>query len=120
MPCVDRPGLLPAAHGRGGKAGLVLAAPRGPGTCREPVVVRAPLRCPALKTPAGSSRALTSGIARKPASRRPGGSLLECRDWSHAQGIELSEPVFQDDQAYAPAGWQVTEAYRDVAVSRLD
>jgi adenylate cyclase class 2 len=37
-----------------------------------------------------------------------------------SQGIELCEPVFQDDQAYAPAGWQVTEAYRDVAVSRLD
>ena len=23
-----------------------------------------------------------------------------------AQGIELSDPVYQDDQAYAPAAWQ--------------
>jgi adenylate cyclase class 2 len=35
-----------------------------------------------------------------------------------ARGIELSGPVYQDDQAYAPDGWQfatASSAYRSCA-----
>ena len=34
-------------------------------------------------------------------------------------GIELSEPVFQDDQAYAPAGWQFGDSKLGVSFLRL-
>ena len=36
-----------------------------------------------------------------------------------SRGIELSEPVFQDDQAYAPAGWQFGDSKRGVSFLRL-
>jgi len=36
-----------------------------------------------------------------------------------ARGIELSEPVFQDDQAYAPAGWQFGDSKLGVSFLRL-
>ena len=36
-----------------------------------------------------------------------------------SQGIELSEPVFQDDQAYAPAGWQFGDSKLGVSFLRL-
>lgn len=36
-----------------------------------------------------------------------------------SRGIELSEPVFQDDQAYAPAGWQFGDSKLGVAFLRL-
>jgi len=34
-------------------------------------------------------------------------------------GIELGEPVFQDDQAYAPAGWQFGDSKLGVSFVRL-
>jgi adenylate cyclase, class 2 len=34
-------------------------------------------------------------------------------------GVELSEPVFQDDQAYAPAGWQFGDSKLGVSFVRL-
>jgi adenylate cyclase, class 2 len=34
-------------------------------------------------------------------------------------GIELSEPVFQDDQAYAPAGWQFGDSKLGVSFLRM-
>ena len=34
-------------------------------------------------------------------------------------GIELSEPFFQDDQAYAPAGWQFGDSKLGVSFLRL-
>jgi adenylate cyclase class 2 len=40
-------------------------------------------------------------------------AALKCR------GIELSEPVFQDDQAYAPAGWQFGDSKLGVSFVRL-
>jgi adenylate cyclase class 2 len=40
-------------------------------------------------------------------------AALKCR------GIELSEPVFQDDQAYAPAGWQFGDSKLGVSFLRL-
>jgi adenylate cyclase class 2 len=36
-----------------------------------------------------------------------------------ARGIELSDPVHQDDQAYAPDGWQFTESKLGVSFVRL-
>jgi adenylate cyclase class 2 len=36
-----------------------------------------------------------------------------------SRGIELSEPVFQDDQAYAPAGWQFDDSKLGVSFLRL-
>jgi len=36
-----------------------------------------------------------------------------------ARDIELSEPVFQDDQAYAPAGWQFGDSKLGVSFLRL-
>ena len=36
-----------------------------------------------------------------------------------ARNIELSEPVFQDDQAYAPAGWQFGDSKLGVSFLRL-
>jgi adenylate cyclase class 2 len=36
-----------------------------------------------------------------------------------ARGIELSEAVFQDDQAYAPAGWQFGDSKLGVSFLRL-
>jgi adenylate cyclase, class 2 len=36
-----------------------------------------------------------------------------------SQGIDLSEPVFQDDQAYAPAGWQFGDSKLGVSFLRL-
>lgn len=36
-----------------------------------------------------------------------------------SHGIELSEPVFQDDQAYAPAGWQFGDSKLGVPFLRL-
>ena len=36
-----------------------------------------------------------------------------------SRGIELSEPVFQDDQAYAPAGWHFGDSKLGVAFLRL-
>ncbi len=36
-----------------------------------------------------------------------------------SRGIELSEPVFQDDQAYAPAGWQFGDNKLGVSFLRL-
>ncbi len=36
-----------------------------------------------------------------------------------ARGIELSESVFQDDQAYAPAGWQFGDSKLGVSFLRL-
>lgn len=36
-----------------------------------------------------------------------------------SRGIELSEPVFQDDQAYAPAGWQFGDSKLGVSFLRL-
>ena len=36
-----------------------------------------------------------------------------------AQGIELSDPVFQDDQAYAPASWQFGDSKLGVSFLRL-
>ena len=36
-----------------------------------------------------------------------------------SRGIELSEPTFQDDQAYAPAGWQFGDSKLGVAFLRL-
>jgi adenylate cyclase, class 2 len=36
-----------------------------------------------------------------------------------SQGIELSEPVFQDDQAYAPAWWQFGDSKLGVSFLRL-
>ena len=35
------------------------------------------------------------------------------------RGVELSEPVFQDDQAYAPAGWQFGDSKLGVSFLRL-
>lgn len=35
------------------------------------------------------------------------------------RGIELSEPIFQDDQAYAPAGWQFGDSKLGVSFLRL-
>lgn len=35
------------------------------------------------------------------------------------RGIELSEPVLQDDQAYAPAGWQFGDSKTGVCFLRL-
>jgi adenylate cyclase class 2 len=35
------------------------------------------------------------------------------------RGIELSEPVFQDDQAYAPEGWQFGDSKLGVSFVRL-
>ena len=36
-----------------------------------------------------------------------------------ARGIELSEPVYQDDQAYAPDGWQFGDSKLGVSFARL-
>ena len=36
-----------------------------------------------------------------------------------SRGIELSEPVFQDDQAYAPAGWRFGDSKLGVSFLRL-
>jgi adenylate cyclase class 2 len=36
-----------------------------------------------------------------------------------AQGIELSDPVFQDDQAYAPASWQFGDSKLGISFLRL-
>jgi len=36
-----------------------------------------------------------------------------------SRGIQLSEPVFQDDQAYAPAGWQFGDSKLGVSFLRL-
>src|SRR5260370_6276548 len=36
-----------------------------------------------------------------------------------SRGIELSEPVFQDDQAYAPTGWQFGDSKLGVSFLRL-
>ena len=36
-----------------------------------------------------------------------------------SRGIELSEPVFQDDQAYAPAGWKFGDSKLGVSFLRL-
>jgi adenylate cyclase, class 2 len=36
-----------------------------------------------------------------------------------SHGIELSEPVFQDDQAYAPAGWRFGDSKLGVSFLRL-
>jgi len=36
-----------------------------------------------------------------------------------SRGIELSGPVFQDDQAYAPAGWQFGDSKLGVSFLRL-
>jgi hypothetical protein len=36
-----------------------------------------------------------------------------------AQGIELSDPVYQDDQAYAPATWQFGDSKLGVSFLRL-
>ena len=36
-----------------------------------------------------------------------------------SRGIELSEPVFQVDQAYAPAGWQFGDNKLGVSFLRL-
>ena len=36
-----------------------------------------------------------------------------------SRGIELGEPVFQDDQAYAPAGWQFGDSKLGVSFLRL-
>lgn len=36
-----------------------------------------------------------------------------------SQGIELSEPIFQDDQAYAPAGWQFGDSKLGISFLRL-
>ncbi len=36
-----------------------------------------------------------------------------------SRGIELSEPVFQDDQAYAPAGWQFGDSKLGISFLRL-
>ena len=36
-----------------------------------------------------------------------------------ARGIELSEPVYQDDQAYAPDGWQFGDSKLGVSFVRL-
>ena len=36
-----------------------------------------------------------------------------------SRGIELSEPFFQDDQAYAPAGWQFGDSKLGVSFLRL-
>jgi adenylate cyclase class 2 len=36
-----------------------------------------------------------------------------------SRGIELSEPVLQDDQAYAPAGWQFGDSKLGVSFLRL-
>jgi adenylate cyclase class 2 len=35
------------------------------------------------------------------------------------RGIELSEPVYQDDQAYAPSGWQFGDSKLGVSFVRL-
>jgi adenylate cyclase class 2 len=35
------------------------------------------------------------------------------------RGVELGEPVFQDDQAYAPAGWQFGDSKLGVSFVRL-
>ncbi|CAO5168857.1 adenylate cyclase, class 2 [Frankia sp. AiPs1] len=34
-------------------------------------------------------------------------------------GVEFSEPVFQDDQAFAPVGWSFGDSKRGVAFARL-
>ncbi len=36
-----------------------------------------------------------------------------------ACGIELGEPVYQDDQAYAPAGWRFGDSKLGVSFLRL-
>jgi adenylate cyclase, class 2 len=36
-----------------------------------------------------------------------------------SRGIELSEPVFQDDQAYAPAGWKFGDSKLGISFLRL-
>jgi adenylate cyclase class 2 len=36
-----------------------------------------------------------------------------------AHGIELSEPTYQDDQAYAPVGWQFGDGKLGVSFCRL-
>ncbi len=36
-----------------------------------------------------------------------------------SRGIELSEPVFQDDQAYAPTGWKFGDSKLGVSFLRL-
>jgi adenylate cyclase, class 2 len=36
-----------------------------------------------------------------------------------ARGIELGEPVYQDDQAYAPAGWQFGDSKLGISFARL-
>jgi adenylate cyclase, class 2 len=36
-----------------------------------------------------------------------------------SRGIDLSEPVFQDDQAYAPAGWQFGDSKLGISFRRL-
>ena len=36
-----------------------------------------------------------------------------------SRGIELSEPVFQDDQAYAPASWQFGDSKLGISFLRL-
>jgi adenylate cyclase, class 2 len=36
-----------------------------------------------------------------------------------SRGIDLSEPVFQDDQAYAPAGWQFGDSKLGISFLRL-
>jgi adenylate cyclase class 2 len=36
-----------------------------------------------------------------------------------ARGIELSDPVYQDDQAYAPDGWQFGDSKLGVSFARL-
>src|SRR5467141_3925696 len=47
--------------------------------------------------------------------RRPGSTA----GGAEVPGIELSEPVFQDDQAYAPAGWQFGDSKLGVSFLRL-
>ena len=37
----------------------------------------------------------------------------------NSRGIELGEPVFQDDQAYAPEGWHFGDSKLGVSFLRL-
>ena len=81
---------------------------------------------------AGALRCLTASGAGKVANRRAWRHRVREIELKYrvddleallvalkSRGIELSEPVFQDDQAYAPAGWQFGDSKLGVSFLRL-
>ncbi len=80
----------------------------------------------------GALRCLTASGSGKVGANRAWGQRvreIEVKYWVDdleallvvlkSRGIELSEPVFQDDQAYAPVGWQFGDSKLGVSFLRL-